>query len=66
MDATDEHVRFEFEATPDNVNLTQPYIVGLTLSRKGSIDPVTMLNKANRPCDMRLKLRHASGWETDA
>ncbi|MEQ7415350.1 hypothetical protein ABQF04_07045 [Xanthomonas campestris pv. campestris] len=64
VDATDEHVRFEFEATPDNVNLTQPYIVGLTLSRKGSIDPVTMLNKGESPVRYALKVE-ACKWVGD-
>ncbi|NEK88092.1 MAG: hypothetical protein G3W63_00645 [Xanthomonas euvesicatoria] len=49
VDATDAHVRFEFEATPKNVNLTQSYIVGLTLNRKGELDPVTFLNNGKSP-----------------
>ncbi|MBB5862932.1 hypothetical protein [Xanthomonas sp. 3058] len=62
VDATDEHVRFEFEATPDNVNLTQSYIVGLNLSRKGPIDPVTTLNKSESPVRYSLKV-NACRWE---
>ncbi|MFO3704029.1 hypothetical protein ACI6Q5_03375 [Xanthomonas codiaei] len=62
VDATDAHVRFEFEATPKNVNLTQSYIVGLNLSRKGPIDPVTTLNNSDSSVRYALKV-NACKWE---
>ncbi|CAD0346157.1 hypothetical protein [Xanthomonas hortorum] len=62
VDATDAHVRFEFEATPENVNLTRSYIVGLNLSRKGPVDPVTTLNNSDSPVRYALKV-NACKWE---
>ncbi|MCC8605291.1 hypothetical protein [Xanthomonas vesicatoria] len=63
-DGSDEHVRFEFEATPENINITQSYIVGLTLSRKGPFDPVTMLNHGEPPLRYALKVE-ACKWTGD-
>ncbi|MCC5071946.1 hypothetical protein [Xanthomonas campestris] len=56
VDSVGEHVRFEFEATPDNVNLDHSYIVGLTLSRKGRTDPVTALNHGKPRLRYKLKV----------
>ncbi|UXA58154.1 hypothetical protein M0D47_04680 [Xanthomonas prunicola] len=61
VDATDAHVRFEFEATPKNVNLTQSYIVGLTLNRKGELDPVTFLNNGEPPSRYAVRVE-ACKW----